>query len=68
MHWVLYLSKEGMLQEWYLCTHVCTYGIVNEPNMYVCIRCVHRCSYLYKNNLKIMDLKRGVGIDHCHKK
>ena len=24
--------------------------------------------YIYKNNLKIMILKRGVGIDHCYKK
>ena len=24
--------------------------------------------YRYKNNLKIMNLKKGVGIDHCHKK
>ena len=23
--------------------------------------------YIYKNNLKIMILKRGVGIDHCYK-
>ena len=23
---------------------------------------------IYKNNLKIMILKRGVGIDHCYKK
>ena len=23
--------------------------------------------YQYKNNLKIMTLQRGVGIDHCHK-
>ena len=23
--------------------------------------------YIYKNNLKIMNLKRGVGIDQCHK-
>ena len=23
---------------------------------------------LYKNGLKIMNLKRGVGIDHCYKK
>ena len=22
----------------------------------------------YKNNLKIMNLKKGVGIDHCYKK
>ena len=28
--------------------------------MYACIR-------MYKNNLKIMNLKRGVGIDHCYK-
>ena len=24
--------------------------------------------YIYKNNLKIINLKRGVGIDHCYKK
>ena len=24
--------------------------------------------YIYKNNLKIMILKKGVGIDHCYKK
>ena len=24
--------------------------------------------YIYKNNLKIMILKRGVGIDRCYKK
>ena len=24
-------------------------------------------SYSYKNNLKIMNLKKGVGIDHCNK-
>ena len=24
--------------------------------------------YIYKNNLKIMILKRGVGINHCYKK
>ena len=41
------------------------------------IRCVnyacfpkfgHTYIYIYKNNLKIMILKRGVGIDHCYKK
>ena len=24
--------------------------------------------HIYKNNIKIMNFKRGVGIDHCHKK
>ena len=28
----------------------------------------YRAIYIYKNNLKIMILKRGVGINHCYKK
>ena len=29
---------------------------------------IYMYTYIYKNNLKIMNLKRGVGIDHWYKK
>ena len=35
----------------------------NFPNY-----CIYIYMYIYKNNLKIMNLKRGVGINHCYKK
>ena len=40
-----------------ICLFVCSQRLV-VPGYY----------YYYKNNLKIMNLKRGAGIDHCHKK
>ena len=44
---------------------------MHEYNDYqaVLILCIYTyTNYINKNNLKIMNLKREVGINHCHKK
>ena len=49
--------------------YVYTYYIYMYIYIYVYIRmCIYIYIYIYKNNLKIMILKRGVGIDHRYKK
>ena len=55
--------------------YVYTYYIYMYIYIYICIyiymyiyECIYIYIYIYKNNLKIMILKRGVGIDHRYKK
>ena len=47
----------------------CIYKIHEEGNTTVTQNIIDSDeTYMYKNNLKIMNLKRGVRINNCHKK
>ena len=53
----------------YVCIYI--YNTYIYIYMYVCMYVyiyIYIYIYIYMNNLKIMNLKRGVGIDHCYKK
>ena len=39
----------------------------NNNSLYLEPNCQAAHKQIYKNNLKIMNLKRGIEIDHCHK-
>ena len=68
--WLAGIQGDSDMLHQYVCTCVLPRIIIQLKYIVTCLVLPRITIQLkiHKNNLKIMNLKREVGIDHCHKK